>query len=278
MKKVLLALVVLPTLGYAGYVLTMAVPAAERSLELSGRVNKLGALAEAGAQRLKTSTQTRTLNEACAALAPVDRLQLLGYFGEPEGAVLAPLERQAMYFPAKQIFAMKTKGETRWDQEEEVKHVSLPWYPRSAGKFFEDLLTSPPSEWSWRKQRWNEPFNHPLSEVRYLVVHQLQSLKLPTLVGGTSYQAGAMFFRSSILNASNGQTLCEGLTTLSQNGVVDVRGRGHTEADAQRDLEGSKDRALIATYLFQTYEFALGTVCALGGAELCRATGYPPGR
>ncbi len=278
MKKVLLALVVLPALGYAGYVLTMAVPAAERSRELAERVNKLGALAEAGSQRLKGSTETRPLNEACGALTPVDRLQLLAYFAEPEAGVLAPLESQATYFPAKQIFVMKTKGETRWDAEEDVKHVSLPWYPRTAAKFFEDLLTSPPSEWGWRKQRWNEPFNHPLSEIRYVVVHQLLSLKLPTLVGATSYSAGAMFFRTGILNASNGQTLCEGLTTLSQSGVVDVRGRGKTEADAQKNLEGSKDGALIATYIFQTYEFALGTVCALGGAELCRTTGYAPGR
>lgn len=276
MKKALLALLLVPALGYAGYLTMMAIPAAERSTEFSARINKLGELAEAGAQRLRSpSTTTASLREACRAVEPVDRLQLLAYYGDPGAGALTALGNQATYFPAKQIFAVKAAGEARWDREEEVKHSALPWRPRSAATFFEDLLTSSPGEWDWRKQRWNEPFNHPLAEVRYLVVHQLQSLQVPALVGGTSYQAGSMSFRSALLNASTGEQLCEGLTVLSQDGKVEIRGRGQTAEAAQKDMESSKERALMATFIFKTHEYALGSVCPLGGAALCKATGYP---
>jgi hypothetical protein len=274
-KKLLLAVLLIPALGYAGYLTTMAIPAAERSTEFSARINRLGTLAEAGAQRLHASGSTQTLREACRTVEPVDRLQLLAYFGAPADDALTPLGQQAKYFPARQIFALKPPGEARWDTEETVKHSALPWRPRSAFAFFEDLLTSPPGEWGWRKQRWNEPFNHPLAEVRYLVVHQLKSLQVPSLTSATTYQAGSMSFRSALLNASTGEQLCEGATVLAQDGKVEVRGRGHTDAEAQKDLEGSKDRALLGTFIFKTHEFALGTVCSLGGTALCKATGYP---
>lgn len=268
-------MLLIPALGYAGYLMTMAIPAAERSVEFAARINRLGTLAEAGAQRLHGPGSTVALRQACGAVEPVDRLQLLAYFGEPADDTLAALGNQATYFPARQLFALKPAGTARWDQDEEVKHSALPWTPRSAFTFFEDLITSPPGEWPWRKQRWNEPFNHPLNEVRYLVVHQLQSLQAPSLVGGTSYQAGSMSFRSALLNASTGEQLCEGLTVLNQQGAVELRGRGKTDAEAQKDLESSKDRALLATFIFKTDEFALGSVCSLGGSALCTATGYP---
>lgn len=275
MKKALLAVVLLPALGYAGYVGSMALPAAERSEEFSARLNTLAERAEAGAQHLRErGPATATLKDACRAVPQVDRLQLLAYYGEPAPAVLAPLEKQAHYFPGKQLFALKAPGLARWDTEEEVKHSALPWRPRSAAKFFEDLLTSPPGEWGWRKNRWNEPFNHPLAEVRVLVVHQLQALTLPAVLG-TTYTPGTMTFHSGLFNASTGERLCDGTTQLVQEGQVDVRGRGRTEQEAQADLERGKDWAVVATFIFKTYEFSLGSVCALGGAALCKATGYP---
>lgn len=278
MKKLLPALVLVPALGYLGFVLTMALPAAERSAELGDRITKLAAHAEKGAQLLAERGMVETtLRDACRTVAPVEPLQLLAYYGEPKPAALAPLGNQAKYFPAKQIFALNAPGQTSWDKDVEVKHTSLPWRVRGVGTFVEDLLTSPPGEWGWRKNRWNEPFHHPLSEVRYVVVHQLESVVAPKLVDGQSYVPGTMTFHSGLFNASTGERLCDGKSVLLQDGKVEVRGRGHTQEEAQANLEGSKEGALMATFVFKTYEFSLGTVCALGGGAVCQATGYPAG-
>lgn len=277
MKKGVLALVLVPALGYGGYLATLALPAAERSAEFSERINKLGGHAEAGAQLLRERGPSAVpFHDACkSVVTPVEKLQVFAYYGQPDETALAPLGNQAKYFPARQVFALKAAGLARWDTTEEVKHSSLPWRPRGALQFFEDLLTSPPGEHAWRKNRWNEPFNHPLAEVRYLLVHQLEALTPPRVIDGQSYAPGSMTFHSGLFNASTGERLCDGRTTLAQTGKVELRGRGKTQEEAQADLAQSRDGAVVATFVFQTYEFSLGSACALGGAALCQATGYP---
>ena len=62
---------------------------------------------------------------------------------------------------------------------------------------------------------------------------------------------------------------------LAQDGKVEVRGRGQTQDEAEKDLARGRDWSVLASFIFDTHPFSLGAACGLGGAKLCEAAGYP---
>ena len=181
------------------------------------------------------------LREACAKVPHAEPGEVLAYFPAAVADRIAALPQDSL-FPSRRIFGVGT-------ERFEIVSWDVPWRGRAVVDFLEDLLSAAPTDWGWRKERWNEPLHRPPFGARYLVVHHLEMLGPPRLIGTyqpgetvfnsrermylshvwliakEGYEPGEMLFRSAVLDAKSGAVLCSGLSVLRQRDIVYVSGR-----------------------------------------------------
>lgn len=265
MKKVLLGVVALVVL-YLCAALALSVRAASRGAAHNAELTRLAALGDAAAAKLDPVplAELNPLGEACQKLPRVEHLEILAYFPQPAGERITAIPKDSL-LPSREVFGIDS-------ERYEVANVSDPWRSQSVTRFLEDLLGDVPTEWGWRSERWNEPFHHPLTGTKYLVVHALAELQPPTLLGKDAYEPGVMRFRSVVLDAKSGAVLCSGHSVLTQHGDVHVAGSGKTKSEAEAAVEQNREGELMSMFIIQTHFFALGELCSLGGKKLCELT------
>ena len=284
------ALAIGVALVYVGTALVLAVIAASNATKHVAELSRLSALGDAAAAKLELAPlwTLQPLRQACAKVPHVEPDEVLAYFPAAVAERLAALPKDSL-FPSQRIFGLDT-------QRFEIKSVGSPWREDSVVDFLEDLLGDAPAEWGWRKERWNEPFHHPLFGTKVLVVHHLASLEPSRLIGTyqpgettfgsrertyrsavrliakEGYEPGEMVFRSAVLDARSGAILCSGLSVVGQKGSVYVSGSGTTKAGAEAAAERNREGRLLEMLVIETHFFALGEACSLGGERLCKLT------
>ena len=258
MKKAAFAVFALAVV-YLLVALVLAAGAAKKSQGFSDELARLEGLAK----KAEFPPPTAELATACTSLERTSRLGLAAlYLPPPETTYLSSDAKER--FPSRLFVAFNP-------EDFRVETLTLPHRPDGLTYFLEDLLGDVPTAWSWRSERWSAPLKRPLDPVRYLVVHQLDSLTLP-VVGATSYEPGVMKFRSAVLDAKSGAVLCSGSTTLEQHGTVHVAGSGATMSDAEQRVEQKKESEVLGMFFIDTHFFALRDVCWLGDEKLCTET------
>jgi len=288
-KKALLGAAIL-ALAYLGTALVLSMIAASNSAQHAAELTRLAALGDGAAAKLELVPlwELQPLREACAKVPHAELGEVLAYFPAATAERIAALPKDSL-FPSRAIFGVDTE---RFG----IASVEGPWRGRTFVTFLQDLLGDAPTGWGWRKERWNEPFHHPLFGTKYLIVHHLARLEPSRLIGtyrpgetvfssrdGThrsmvrliakeDYEPGELTFRSAVFDARSAAVLCSGLSALGQKGAVYVSGSGTTKAGAEEAVERSREGRLLEMQVIETHVFALGEVCWLGGEQLCKLT------
>lgn len=259
-KKIALGLVVFIVL-YAALVVGMALRTrGQQDVHLT-ELKRLGALGDA----VKLEEKEATLVEACAKLPRVDAKEMLAYFPKTDDGLLPDDD-------AKKRYGTRTLlGVDSGSHSSAFADVQLPTEGWDVGRWIFEFSSDFPMYWDLYISWAYRPFGRDITNVKYLVVHQLASLDLPSVTGET-YIPGHMTFRSAVLDAKSGKVLCEGNASIDQKGTVNVAGSGRTQADAKRDLEANKEGDVRLMFFGELTHFALRDVCSLGGEWLCKET------
>lgn len=255
MKKVLLSLLVLATVyGLAAF--GLAVRAAGQNAAFNAQLDRLKQLGDTAAKDL-AAEPAQTLAVACKALPEVESRTVAAYFAKSTVDT-----KDLGLFPQ---VAIQNGGET----------ANWPWNQQDWQSFMYELLSDVPSSWHMYLDYWDDPFNHELSDVKYLVVHLLMQLKRPRVLTDDTYEAGALTFHSAVLDGQTGKVLCAGSTVVSDTRDIKVTGHGATGFDAREDADRKRDEELLSDLAFAGRHFGQGELCWLGGKSLCDATFRP---
>jgi hypothetical protein len=262
MKKVflgLLALALVYGLALVGY----AWRTSAREDRFVTELHRLGAMGDA----LKLDDADVSLTDACvAAKVPrVHETQLLAYFPVPDES-LALSDDSMKRYGKRRVFGINPHASGNG-----LGSANLPVSRRGLSGWVFEHGSDFPLYWEQQASWAFHPVRHELDDLKYLVVHQLTSLQLPS-VAGTSYSPGHMKFRSALLDAKTGAVLCHGSAVIDQSGSVYVAGSGKTKSDAEAAIEKNKEDEVLSMFFIDLDFFALRPVCSIGGESLCKTT------
>jgi hypothetical protein len=257
-KKIALALLGLAVL-YLGAAFAMALRATSAEQQVIADVVRLVALADAA----KVEEPTTTLAEACVKVPRVERTRILAYYPVPADGVLAG-EDDKHWYEAPRLMGLDT-------DRFQMGVAKLPMEPRGLEHWVMEFLSDVPPYWGMYAAWAFRPFNQPITDTKYLVVHRLTSLEMPTIFGD-SYSPGRMRFTSAVVDGQSGKVLCAGTTAIDQSGSVQLAGSGKTKEDAKRAMEDSKDKEVRSMFFIDLHFFALRDVCWLADESICKLT------
>ena len=258
MKKIFLTLVALVVL-YLGAAFAMALRATSAESQLIADVVRMTALGDAA----KLEEPTTTLAAACVKVPRVERTQILAYYPVPADGVLFGEDDKKAY-EAPQLMGLNT-------DRFEMGVARLPMEPLGLEHWVMEFLSDVPPYWGMYARWAYRPFNQPITDTKYLVVHRLTSLEAPR-IRGESYSPGHMRFTSAVLDAQSGKVLCAGSTAIDQSGSVYVAGSGKTKEDAKQAMEESKEKDVRSMFFIDLHFFALRDVCWLADESICKVT------
>lgn len=257
-KKIAFTLLALVVVSLGG-VLIMSVRATKAEQQVIDDLVRFAALGDAA----KRSDPSTTLAEACMKVPRVERTELLAYYPVPAVGVLSG-DDEVRAYEAPRLMGLHT-------ERFEMGVAKLPMQPLGLEHWVMEFMSDFPIYWGLYAGWAFRPFSQPITTTKYLVVHRLTSLEMPT-IAGTSYSPGHMRFSSAVLDAQSGRVLCEGTTALDQGGTVQIAGSGKTKADAEEAMEKSKESEVRSMFLIDLHFFALRDVCWLADESICKLT------